>query len=98
MLHRMFVAGCAIALALSFASLTFAQDAKKEEKMAPKKEMHQTTMSVSCNPDCGFMCRSHDEKELTSIVINHAKMAHNKTMTEADVKKMMKTDTPAKKM
>ena len=99
MLRRMLVAVFALVLALSFSSLTFAQDAaKKEGKLAPKKEMSQTMKSVSCDPDCGFMVRSHDEKELSSIVINHAKTAHNKTVTEADVKKMMKTEAPAKKM
>lgn len=111
MVRSMFVALVAVALVLCFSTVTFAQEGakpaekkemKQEMKPAEKKEMkhdtHQTMMSVSCDPDCGFMCRSHDEKELTSIVMNHAKTAHNKTLTEADVKKMMKTETPAKKM
>lgn len=54
--------------------------------------------SVSCNPDCGFMCRSHDEKELSAIVIDHAHNAHGKTIAEKDVKSMMKTEPMAPKM
>ena len=48
--------------------------------------------SVSCSPECGFMVRSHDEKELAAIVIEHAKTQHNKAITEKDVKGMTKTE------
>jgi len=52
----------------------------------------QELKSVSCAPECGFMVRSHDEKELCAIVIEHAKVHHNKTITENDVKGMMKSE------
>ena len=48
--------------------------------------------SVSCDPECGFMIRSHDEKELGAIVIEHAKTQHGKTITEKDVKGIMKSE------
>ena len=48
--------------------------------------------SVSCDPVCGFMVRSHDEKELNAIVIEHAKTRHDKIMTEKDVKGIMKSE------
>lgn len=45
--------------------------------------------SVSCAPECGFMCRSHDEQELIQIVKTHAKSAHGKTLTDDQVREMM---------
>jgi predicted small metal-binding protein len=45
---------------------------------------------VECDPTCGFMVRSHDEKELVEIVTKHAKKAHNMTITEKDAKGMIK--------
>lgn len=52
------------------------------------------TYSVQCDPGCGFMVRSHDKDELTSIVINHMKTAHNKDITAADVEGMIRTREP----
>lgn len=48
--------------------------------------------SVSCDPECGFLVRSHDEKELSAIVIEHAKTHHDKVITEKDVKGIMKSE------
>ncbi len=48
--------------------------------------------SVSCDPVCGFMVRSHDEKELSAIVIEHSKTHHNKIITEKEVKEVMKSE------
>jgi predicted small metal-binding protein len=45
---------------------------------------------VECDPKCGFMVQSHDEKELIEIVKQHAKKHHEKTVSDEDVKKMMK--------
>ena len=73
----------ALALILDFvaASVAISQTAA-----APK------TKSVSCAPECGFQCRSHDEQELIEIVKAHAKRFHNKTVTDQQVKEMMKAD------
>lgn len=56
------------------------------------KEVKPVLKTVSCAPECGFMVRSHDEKELSAIVIDHAKKYHNKVMTEKDVKAMTKSE------
>jgi predicted small metal-binding protein len=45
---------------------------------------------IECDPKCGFLVRSHDEKELITIGIEHAKKAHNMTVSEKDAKGMMK--------
>ena len=45
---------------------------------------------VECEPKCGFMIRSHDEKEVIKIAIEHAKKSHNMTITEKEIKAMMK--------
>lgn len=46
---------------------------------------------LECDPVCGFMARSHDEKELIKIGLEHAKKFHKKIMlTEKDLKAMIK--------
>ncbi len=45
---------------------------------------------VECDPKCGFLIRSHDEKEVVEIAMRHAKKYHDMTITEKDVKDMMK--------
>jgi predicted small metal-binding protein len=63
---------------------------------AMKGEMMKGSLySVTCDPDCGFMVRSHDKKEISSIVIRHAMKAHKKKVTEQDVMGMMKTEEAA---
>jgi predicted small metal-binding protein len=52
--------------------------------------MAETLKKVECDPKCGFMVRSHDEKEIIEIVIEHAKKSHKMTITEKDIKAMMK--------
>ncbi|MGV8056911.1 MAG: DUF1059 domain-containing protein [Smithellaceae bacterium] len=46
---------------------------------------------IECAPACGFTVQSHDEKELIDITKQHAKKYHDKTVTDEDVKKMMKS-------
>ena len=60
-------------------------DMSKEMSMGPLK-------SVSCDPACGFMVKSHSEKELISMVKSHAKKMHSKVLSDKDVKAMMKTE------
>jgi predicted small metal-binding protein len=45
---------------------------------------------VECDPKCGFLIQSHDEKEIVDIAIQHAKKAHSKSITEKDARGMMK--------
>lgn len=89
MVHKFTAGILVVVLALAFATAAFAQDATKSAK---KDHKTVTLKSVSCAPECGFMCRSHDEKELTSIVKTHAKKVHNKDVTDKDVQAMMKTE------
>jgi predicted small metal-binding protein len=46
--------------------------------------------SIECDPKCGFLVRSHDEKEVISIAKTHGKAKHNMSATDNDLKKMMK--------
>ena len=45
---------------------------------------------IECDPKCGFIVQSHDEKEVVEIALQHAKKAHKMNITEKDVKGMMK--------
>ncbi|MEK7250030.1 MAG: DUF1059 domain-containing protein [Bacteroidota bacterium] len=93
MFQKVVVAILVVLLSVAFVAPTFAQEAKKETKMEPKKEQKAAPLkSVSCDPSCGFMVRSHDEKELTSIVKVHAKKAHKMDMTDKQIHDMMKTE------
>jgi predicted small metal-binding protein len=52
--------------------------------------MTETLKKIECDPKCGFMVRSHDEKELVEIATEHAKKFHNMTLPEKDIKAMIK--------
>lgn len=45
---------------------------------------------IDCSPECGFMVRSHDEKEAIQIAKQHAKEIHHENHTDDDMKKYMK--------
>ncbi len=45
---------------------------------------------IECDPTCGFMIRSHDEKELIDLVARHAKKSHNMNLSEKEIKEKMK--------
>jgi predicted small metal-binding protein len=45
---------------------------------------------IECPSPCNFSVKSHDEKELVEIAMQHAKKSHNMSITEQDVKKMIK--------
>ena len=48
--------------------------------------MTGTLKKVECDPTCGFMVRSHDEKEIIDLVTKHAKKAHNMNVTEKEIR------------
>lgn len=53
--------------------------------------MEKELKSISCNPLCGFMVRSHDEEELIEMAIAHGKKKHPEMkMTEEQVRSMIK--------
>ncbi len=47
--------------------------------------------SVACDPSCGFMVQSYDEKEILDAVKMHGKNAHKLNMTDRDIRPMMKS-------
>ncbi len=53
--------------------------------------MAEILKKVECEPKCGFMIRSHDEKEIIDLVKQHAKIFHEMDVTEKDVREKMKT-------
>jgi predicted small metal-binding protein len=54
-------------------------------------EMAKELKKIECDPACGFMVRSHDEKELIEIGLEHAKKFHKEIkVTEKDLKAMIK--------
>ena len=108
MVKTLFTALFAVTLVLVFSTITIAQDKpamdqKKEEMKDVKKDVmtkmeekgKSGLMSVNCDPVCGFRVTSHDAAELTSFVKMHSKAHHQKDLTDAEVKGMMK---PAGKM
>jgi predicted small metal-binding protein len=53
--------------------------------------MAENLKSISCEPTCGFMVRSHDENELVEMIKAHVAKKHPGTeMTEEDIKAMIK--------
>jgi len=47
--------------------------------------------SISCDPTCGFMVRSHNEKELIDIAKTHAVKAHKMKTSDKELKAMVKS-------
>jgi len=46
---------------------------------------------IDCGPECGFKVQSHDEKEVITIAMKHAKEKHNMDVAETQLKSMVKT-------
>ena len=45
---------------------------------------------IECPAPGNFCVKSHDEKEIVEITVQHAKKIHNMTVTEQDVQRCMK--------
>ena len=53
--------------------------------------MAKKLRQIACDPACGFMVQSHDEKEVLKMAMEHAKKNHKEIkVTEASLKKMMR--------
>jgi predicted small metal-binding protein len=52
--------------------------------------MAEILKKLACDPKCGFMIQSHNEKEIIDIAIQHAKKSHNMQVTEKEAKAMIK--------
>ena len=79
------------AIMLIVLSVTFSIAAPKQEKSkkeGSKSEMTKSSKetgalkSVTCQPECGFCVKSRNEKELVSIVKNHAKKIHKMDLSD----------------
>jgi predicted small metal-binding protein len=53
--------------------------------------MAGTFKRVECDPPCGFMVKSHDEREVIELVKQHAKKVHNMDVTEKDIKSKLQS-------
>lgn len=109
MLKSFGIAILAVVLTVSFSAVAFTQGEMKQESMK-KGEMKKEAMqkkdmekemamgplkSVTCDPSCGFMVRSHSEKELISMVKMHAKQVHHKNVSDKEVRAMIKSEEAA---
>jgi predicted small metal-binding protein len=65
---------------------------EREPAKEPMVKEPMVLKSVSCPPECGFTCRSHDEKEIIQIVKSHALSAHGKVLTDDQIKGMMQVE------
>lgn len=83
----------AISIAVAFSGPAFAAD-----KAAGKSDKAKdTTYSVTCDSPCDFTVKSHDKKEVVSVVKHHAKTHHDMDMADKDVEAMVKTQGPKEK-
>ena len=101
MARRILISFFVLLLAVAFSTVTFAQEKKEMPKdtttaMAKGEAAMGPLKSITCDPACGFMVRSHDEKELISMAESHSKHAHKKTLSEKDAKAMVKTEASMK--
>lgn len=47
--------------------------------------------SIECDPNCGFMIRSHDEGEVINVAKKHSKDKHDKNVSDKEMKNSIKT-------
>jgi predicted small metal-binding protein len=52
--------------------------------------MAEELKKAECDPTCGFMVRSHDEKEISEIVKLHAKKFHSMEVSDEELKEKIK--------
>jgi predicted small metal-binding protein len=83
----------AVSLAVAFAGPAFAGE-KTEGKSDKAKE---TTYTVPCETPCDFTVKSHDKKEVVTVVKAHAKSHHNMDMADKEIEAMIKTHGPVAK-
>lgn len=58
-----------------------------------ESNMDQKMHSISCDPMCGFMVKSHDENEVVDLAMKHVSSKHSeKNLTMEQVKSSMKSE------
>jgi predicted small metal-binding protein len=87
---KIFGALLVLLLTLSYTTPAFSQEGQKKEAKATAMKEAGPVKEVACDPSCGFRIQSRDEKEIIAITKKHVKSHHNKSLTDADVKGMMK--------
>ena len=45
---------------------------------------------IDCDPECGFMVRSHEKNEVIKMGIEHMKNIHSKDVSEEEASSMVK--------
>ena len=45
----------------------------------------ESLRQISCDPECGFLIRSHDLDEIKSAALKHVKTVHHMKATEKDL-------------
>jgi len=53
------------------------------------KDSKDTLKQISCDPECGFQIRSHEEKEVVKFAHDHVKAVHHKDVPTNELKSMM---------
>jgi predicted small metal-binding protein len=41
---------------------------------------------IECEPECGFMVRSHDENEIVNLALSHVSNIHNMRSTPVEMR------------
>lgn len=52
--------------------------------------MAENLKKIECDPMCGFMIRSHDEKELVEVAKQHLKKIHKMKLSDKEAKERIK--------
>jgi len=94
MVRKIAAIGVVIALAGILAVPAKAQEASKKEVPKAQMKAAMTEMGpvkeIACDPACGFVVRSRNEKELVSIAREHLKTVHHMKMSEKEMKEKVK--------
>lgn len=53
--------------------------------------MNTKIKMIECDPDCGFMIKSHDENEVVAVAKEHVNTKHDMDVDDAEMRKKMKT-------
>lgn len=52
--------------------------------------MDKNLVMIQCDPDCGFVIKSHNKEEVKEAAKKHAKNIHNKEVSDEEVELMIK--------
>ncbi len=58
----------------------------EESSTTPTRDLWK----VECDPDCGFLIRSHDRNELVNAATFHTKQIHSMDLPPAEIENLIK--------